>query len=242
MDKAQREADEAEAERKRADEQLQKSCFGIVKGIEEDANDAMAKEREEKKQAQRPKVDKVIVKVEAKKAKAAEQFKLGQYGDAVATYKACTVILESAAEDFPLFKQELNQVEATIFNNMAACSKKELNSKQEVEFTTKVIERQEYLTDKQVLLKAYLRRGLAYEQLEKFLLAREDMHSVKELQFDNKQASQCLARVNKAIKQEYGDNVPVVPKNAPIKMAPGASSSSETKQAEASPEQKQEPA
>jgi hypothetical protein len=49
--------------------------------------------------------------------------------------------LESAVEDFPLFKQELNQIEATIFNNIAACHKKELNSKLEIEFTTKVVDR-----------------------------------------------------------------------------------------------------
>lgn len=90
-------------------------------------------------------------------------------------------MLESAIEDFPLFEQELYQKEATFFNNMAACYKKELNSKMEIEYTTKVIEKQQYLTDKQVLLKAYLRRGLAYEETEKYLKAKEDMLSVKEL-------------------------------------------------------------
>jgi hypothetical protein len=44
-----------------------------------------------------------------------------------------------------------------------------LNSKLEIEFTSKVISRAEYITDSTILLKAYLRRGLAYEQLEKFL-------------------------------------------------------------------------
>lgn len=51
-------------------------------------------------------------------------------------------MLESAIEDFPLFEQELYQKEATFFNNMAACYKKELNSKMEIEYTTKVIEKQ----------------------------------------------------------------------------------------------------
>jgi hypothetical protein len=40
-----------------------------------------------------------------------------------------------------------------------------------------------------VLLKAYLRRGLAYEQQEKFLQAKEDMLTVKEIMADNKHAS-----------------------------------------------------
>lgn len=77
-------------------------------------------------------------------------------------------------------------MEATVFNNMAACCRKELNSKAEIEYSTKVIDRSEFISDKTVLLKAFLRRGLAYEQLEKYLQAKEDMLTVKELQFDNK--------------------------------------------------------
>ena len=69
---------------------------------------------------------------------------------------------------------------------MAACCRKELNSKAEIEYSTKVINLAEYVSDRTVLLKAFLRRGLAYEQLEKYLEAKEDMLSVKELQFDNK--------------------------------------------------------
>ena len=61
-----------------------------------------------------------------------------------------------------------------------------MNSKLEIEFTTKVIQRQDYISDPSVLLKAYLRRGLAYEQQEKFLQSKEDMLSVKEIQYDNK--------------------------------------------------------
>jgi len=87
-------------------------------------------------------------------------------------------------------------MEATVFNNLAACYKKELNSRMEIAYTSKVVERQAYLTDTSVLLKAYLRRGLAYEALEKYLQAKEDMLSVKQLQADNKQASQCLNRCN----------------------------------------------
>ena len=131
----------------------------------------------------------MLKKVETKKTAAADQFKLGQYGEAIKSYKAAVNVLESASEDFPLFKKELAQMEATVFNNMAACCRKELNSKAEIEYSTKVIDRQEFISDKTVLLKAFLRRGLAYEQLEKYLEAKEDMLSVKELQYDNKQAS-----------------------------------------------------
>ena len=80
-------------------------------------------------------------------------------------------------------------MEATIFNNIAACSKKELNSKMEIEYTTKVINLGEHISEVSVLLKAFLRRGLAYEEMEKYLQAKEDILSVKQLHADNKQAS-----------------------------------------------------
>ena len=128
-------------------------------------------------------------KCDLKKSAAAECFKLGQYGEAVKSYKAAADVLESAEEDFPLFKTEISQMEATIFNNIAACSKKELNSKMEIEYTTKVINLAAHISEVSVLLKAFLRRGLAYEEMEKYLLAKEDMLSVKQLHADNKQAS-----------------------------------------------------
>lgn len=127
-----------------------------------------------------------MAKCNAKKERAAELFKLGQYGDAVKAYHAAAEVLEAAAEDFPLFLTEVRQVEATVYNNLAACAKKDTNTRLEIDYTTKVIERQEHLSEKSVLLKAYLRRGLAYEESEKYLQAKEDMLSVKELQAENK--------------------------------------------------------
>lgn len=187
----------------------------------------------------RPKIDNIVQKVETKKTAAAEKFKLGQYGDAVKAYQQATQILEGAIEDFPLFKQELKQLEATIFNNISACAKKDCNAKMEIEYSTKVIECQEYLTDVSVLLKAYLRRGLAYESNEKYLQAREDMLSVKQLQSDNKQASQCLDRCKKAIKDIYGNKVPEVKSNGLIKMASTGTSSAKKQESPVS--QKESP-
>lgn len=91
-----------------------------------------------------------------------------------------------------------------------------------MEWTSKVIDRAEYISDSNVMIKAFLRRGLAYEQLEKFLQAKEDMLSVKQLQASNKTASECLNRCNRAIKAIYGDAVPEAKKNAPVKLAAAA--------------------
>lgn len=49
----------------------------------------------------------MLKKVEDKKTTAAESFKLGQYGDAIKSYRAAVQVLESASEDFPLFKKEI---------------------------------------------------------------------------------------------------------------------------------------
>jgi hypothetical protein len=49
-----------------------------------------------------------------------------------------------------------------------------------------VIDRALYLEDINVLIKAYLRRGLAYELMEKYKLASNDLHRVRELQPANK--------------------------------------------------------
>jgi tetratricopeptide (TPR) repeat protein len=71
--------------------------------------------------------------------------------------------------------------EATIFNNIAACHKQLQNAKKEIEYSSKVIERAPYINDLNVLAKAYQRRGYAYESIEKYALAKEDMTRVKEL-------------------------------------------------------------
>lgn len=70
-----------------------------------------------------------------------------------------------------------------------------------------------------MLIKAFLRRGKAYEQTEKFLQAKEDMLSVKSMNANNKQASEILNRCNKAIKEIYGDKIPEYKKNSPVKLA-----------------------
>jgi hypothetical protein len=53
-----------------------------------------------------------------------------------------------------------------------------------------------------MLVKAFLRRGKAYEQVEKFQEAKDDMLSVKRYQAHNTQASEILNRCNKAIKED----------------------------------------
>ena len=62
-----------------------------------------------------------------------------------------------------------------------------------------MIERAPYVQDSSVLAKAYLLRGYAYESIDKFKEAKEDMTRVRELQPSNQEATKVLTRVNKAI-------------------------------------------
>lgn len=59
-------------------------------------------------------------------------------------------------------------------------------------YSSKVIDRALYIDDINVLIKAYLRRGVAYEHLEKYKLAANDLHRVREVQPMNRQAQQAL--------------------------------------------------
>ena len=50
---------------------------------------------------------------------------------------------------------------------MAHCYKQGQHTKKEIEYYGKVIERSPYITDLNMLAKAYIRRGYAYENNEK---------------------------------------------------------------------------
>jgi hypothetical protein len=84
-------------------------------------------------------------------------------------------LLQDALDDFPLWKKEIGQFEANIYNNIAFCYGKDQQDKHQVEYCSKTIDRALYIDDINVLVKAYLRRGLAYEQLEKYKLAANDL-------------------------------------------------------------------
>ncbi len=85
-------------------------------------------------------------------------------------------------------------MEASIFNNIAFCCSKLQMIDDEVKYSSLVIERALFLNDTKVLVKAYLRRGLAYEKLKQYKSAVDDLARVKELQPENKQAYSAITR------------------------------------------------
>ena len=151
-----------------------------------------------------PKFDKITDKVNTAKQKAQVEFKQGAYAEAIRLYKNAAEILDIAMEDFGVFKREIAQQEAAIFGNIAFCYGKDQQERAQIEYSTKVIDRSLYIDNVDMLVKAYLRRGLAYEQTEKFKLAVNDLTRVRELQPMNKQAQQGIQRCQKYIRQDEG--------------------------------------
>ena len=158
----------------------------------------------EKKEAQRSKFEKIKTRIESKKDEAAAKFKAGAYADAIKLYKNAAEQLDNSLEDFPLFKKEISQLEANVFNNIAFCYGKDQHDKLQIEYCSMVIDRSLYLDDINVLVKAYLRRGLAYEHMEKYKLAVNDLTRVRELQPENRQALTAINRCLKYIEQDEG--------------------------------------
>jgi hypothetical protein len=66
------------------------------------------------------------------------------------------------------------------------------------------------------------------------------MLTVKEIMADNKHASQCLGRCQKAIKEIYGNKVPDVKKNKPFKLSSSPSPVRETETKKESPKKEEE--
>ena len=151
-----------------------------------------------------PKFDKITEKVNTAKQKAQVEFKKGAYAEAIRLYKGAAEILDIAMEDFSVFKREIAQQEAAIFGNIAFCYGKDQQERAQIEYSTKVIDRSLYIDNVDMLVKAYLRRGLAYEQTEKYKLAVNDLTRVRELQPMNKQAQQGIQRCQKYIRQDEG--------------------------------------
>ena len=149
---------------------------------------------------QKEKVETLMKKIDAKKAQAAKLFKSGDHRYAKVQYESALDHLEKAKTEYKSYKKEIIRAQAAVFNNLAACSHKDENASQEIEFTTKVIELKEHLEpNSYVLLKAYLRRALTFESQKKFKEAIEDLKCVKSMQPENKTAQKCLSRCEKQL-------------------------------------------
>lgn len=79
---------------------------------------------------------------------------------------------------------EYQRKKAAYLNNIALCYKQGDDNKNVIDFANQVIEMKSSLTS-DVLVKAYLRRGMAYERLEKYKRSLRDFNRVKHLEPGN---------------------------------------------------------
>ena len=141
-----------------------------------------------------------MVKVDKIVDEGSAQLKKSMYDEAVAIFMKAADLIAKEKPNFSGLKKNLTEKEASIFLNISLCYKQTQSSKKEIEFCSKVIERAPYVNDTSILARAFQGRGYAYEVLEKFTEAKEDMTRVKEIQPSNQEASKALTRLNKAIR------------------------------------------
>lgn len=124
-------------------------------------------------------------------------YQKGSYEKAIQKYEeAMEQLINISFSDM----STINQLKASVLNNIATCYMQMSQPDKVVELATSAL----YYTEADNLtkLKALLRRGLAYERLEKFRLAKQDMLIVKQLDPANMQASQALHRLSSVLIQD----------------------------------------
>ena len=112
--------------------------------------------------------------IEKRKGEAGEATRKGNFDEAIEKYGKCIATIESY-EDAKNKNGPLQRVKAPLFNNIAYCYKQKQETKRVIDYASRVIAEAPFLAGQDVLAKAYLRRGLAYEESEKFTLAAADV-------------------------------------------------------------------
>ena len=140
--------------------------------------------------------------VEDLKTKANDLLKTGLYEKAIIEYqKGLNILnnikLSNVASDT---ETDLSNRKAVLFNNIGYCYMQMDHPDTVVNYTSKVFELENVNTD--TLVKAYLRRALAYEKMDKIAKALQDFESVKHLNPSNMTASEGLHRLHKIINND----------------------------------------
>ncbi|KAL4473939.1 hypothetical protein ABPG72_000301 [Tetrahymena utriculariae] len=140
--------------------------------------------------------DEQVNQIESQKEVANAHIKNGLFDNALQILQTCISKLTSigsfsaSAED----QNEYQRKMANYLNNIALCYKQLDDNKSVICYANQVIEMKKILSS-DVLVKAYLRRAMAYERLEKYKRSFRDFLKVKHLDPGNLQSSQGMRRV-----------------------------------------------
>jgi len=111
-----------------------------------------------------------------------EHYKEGRFDKAIESYSKAMSLAST------------NQEKATLLANRAACNAQKQMYSEVILDCTQCLEIDAHN------VKALLRRGLAYESMEKYKLARQDIQAAMELEPGTKQASEALGRLDRFIR------------------------------------------
>ncbi|KAM3143964.1 hypothetical protein pb186bvf_004015 [Paramecium bursaria] len=135
--------------------------------------------------------------IKEKKEKIAVNMQKGLYHESILQI---TELLKENQQVLELSKSlQLLDIRAQLLSNLTLCHFQQQEYSKVVEYTTLIINDH---CPKDVEMKAYLRRALAYEHMEKLSLSKQDFYKVKELDPGNLQASQGLSRLQKIMNED----------------------------------------
>ena len=134
----------------------------------------------------------------------------GRYDEAIKEYNKAVRVLVELRKSSPeklekVPESEFKKREAIAYSNMAVCYKQMQDNSNVIQHATKAIDAAG--NDTKLRLKALILRAYAYEGVDKLLNAKEDWTKVKELQYDNMDASKALGRIEEAFKRDKSQRV-----------------------------------
>jgi len=141
-----------------------------------------------------------LSKLEELKAKGSTSIQNGLYDKAIIDFEQCLNYLNNLKTSFTELTDEnleYTKKKSTYLNNIAFCHMQTGHPERVVEYASRVIELSNI--ENEVLIKAFMRRGLAYEKLDKILLAKRDYEAIKSIHPANIQASEGLNRIHKIL-------------------------------------------
>lgn len=134
-------------------------------------------------------------KVEIIKSEGNQLVKDGQYEKAIKKFDESLLLINEIILSTPISTPEMDikNQKASIMNNIALCYAQMDVPSKVVEYCTLTIE---IANKDEILGKAYNRRALAYEKLDKLVSALHDYEAVKNIYPGDKQAAEGLYRIH----------------------------------------------
>ena len=137
------------------------------------------------------------------KESAKAEHQKGMFEVAIEIYQEALLFIETKEHQFKYRLSDLIAKKCALWNNIAAWYKQYQNADKEIEYATLVINHADHLkSDPTILFKAYFRRGCAYEKIEKYSKAKDDLEYCRQKQPFNMDVTTHLNHVKDALSHE----------------------------------------